>query len=258
MPAKPLFEELDYRQTPLGELILRRRTYSQLDDLDVFEVILGDGFLMSSLFTVVEVALADLGLAAVAEAFSAGEELEVVIGGLGLGYTARAALKNEAVRNLYVVDYMEGVIEWHQKGLVPLGPELTADARCQFVLGDFFKLALADEKGPGFDPSDPGRKFHAVLLDIDHSPAHLLHERHAEFYRAEGLRTLAAKLHPGGVFALWSDDPPEETFMAALAEVFDSSESHIVKFDNPLLECESESTVYVARKALERSSSSKS
>ena len=85
MPAKPLFEELDYRQTPLGELILRRRTYSQLDDLDVFEVILGDGFLMSSLFTVVEVALADLGLAAVAEAFSAGEELEVVIGGLGVG-----------------------------------------------------------------------------------------------------------------------------------------------------------------------------
>jgi hypothetical protein len=56
-----LFAELDYQQTPLGELILRRRRVAELDGLEVFEVKLGDAFLMSSLFHEVEVALADLG-----------------------------------------------------------------------------------------------------------------------------------------------------------------------------------------------------
>lgn len=246
LPApKPPFEELDFRPTPLGDLILRRRTVLALDNLDVYEIILGDAFLMSSLFTEVEQALARLGLAAAAA--GADPELDVVVGGLGLGYTARAALENPAVRSLFVVDYLAPVIEWHRDGLVPLGPGLTADSRCQFVHGDFFKLALAGESEAGFDPATTNRKFHAILLDIDHSPANLLHERHAEFYRADGLRKLAAKLHPGGVFALWSDDAPEPGFMKALDEVFASCDSHVVSFYNPLQERDSASTVYVAR-----------
>ena len=154
MPSKPLFEELDYRETPLGELILRRRTVQSLDNLDVHEILLGDGYLMSSLFTVVEVALSKLGLAAAADASTDGN-LDVVVGGLGLGYTARAALENPAVRDLLVVDYLAPVIEWHEQGLVPLGPELTADPRCHFVLGDFFKRALPDPGEPGFDGDHP-------------------------------------------------------------------------------------------------------
>src|SRR5688572_8296628 len=125
------FAELDYRQTPLGDLILRRRRVAVLDGLEVFEVKLGDTFLMSSLFHVVEVALADLGLAQLDAA-----ELDVVVGGLGLGYTALAALKNPAVRSLLVVDALAAVIEWHESGLVPLGPQLTGDPRCRFVHGD--------------------------------------------------------------------------------------------------------------------------
>lgn len=244
MPAPPRFEELDYRRTPLGELILRRRLIPALDNREVYEVILGDAYLMSSLFTEVEQALSRLGLAAVKEAI--GGPLDVVVGGLGLGYTARAALEEPAVASLLVVDYLEPVIEWHEKGMVPLGPGLNEDPRCRFVHGDFFELSLSGEAG--FDPDDAGRRFHAVLLDIDHSPANLLHERHAEFYATGGLRKLAAKIHPGGVFALWSDDPPEASFMEALGEVFESCESHVVAFENPHLESQSESTVYVARK----------
>ncbi|RYD27865.1 MAG: spermidine synthase [Verrucomicrobiaceae bacterium] len=236
---KALYEELDFRPTPLGDLILRRRRMAMMDDLVVYEVLLGNGYLMSSLFHEVEVALADLGLAAVA-----GEKLEVVVGGLGLGYTAVAALKHERVAELLVVDVMAPVIEWHEKGMVPLGETLTADSRCRLVLGDFF--ALAGEPETGFDPARTGRKFHAVLLDIDHSPQNLLHERNATFYSAEGLSRLAAQLHPGGVFALWSDDPPDEVFLSHLAEVFASSGAHVVKFPNPLLGKESASTVYVA------------
>ena len=231
------FAELDYRKTPLGELTLRRRRVHSLGGIDVFEVKLGDAFLMSSLFHEVEVALANLGLAAL----DAGA-WDVVVGGLGLGYTARAALDHAAVKSLIVVDALEAVIEWHERGLVPLGPTLTADARCRFVHADFFALAASEA---GFDS---GRKFHAVLLDIDHSPKNLLHPANAAFYTPAGLRALSAHLHDGGVFALWSDDSPDDAFLRALESVFATASAQVVTFQNPLLDCESASTVYVARK----------
>jgi len=242
---KPQFEELDYRQTPLGELILRRRTILALENREIHEIILGDAYLMSSLYTVVETALSNLGLSAVL-----GEQsLDVVVGGLGLGHTAWTALEHDRVRRLFVVDYLKPVIEWHEQGLVPLGRRLSDDPRCQFVHGDFFELALAGAEDIGFDPSGSIRKFHAILLDIDHSPDNLLHQRHGTFYSMEGLRVLAGKIHPGGVFALWSDDPPEETFLKALQGAFAECESHVVTFENPLRDRDSASTVYVAKVA---------
>ena len=79
------FEELDYRPTPIGALSLRRRRELSLG-VDVFEIKLGDEYLMSSLFTASEIALARLGLAELS-----GADLDVVVGGLGLGYTAKAS-----------------------------------------------------------------------------------------------------------------------------------------------------------------------
>lgn len=244
---QPRFEEIDYQQTPLGEVILRRRTMITLDNLEVYEIMLGKDFLMSSLFTVVEEALSTLGLGATEKAFPGNDQLKVVVGGLGLGYTAKVALDHASVGELIVVDYLKPVIDWHEKGLVPLGAGLTADARCRFEHGDFFKRAVHEE-GIGFDSADADKKFHAILLDIDHSPDHLLNEQHASFYQAEGLGKMSAQLHPGGVFALWSDDPPEENFMKALNKVFATCETHVVAFNNPILGRDSESTVYVASK----------
>src|SRR6266540_5463576 len=155
------FEELDYRPTPIGALSLRRRRELKLG-VDVFEIKLGDKFLMSSLFTASEIALARLGLAELSE-----HGLDVVVGGLGLGYTAKAVLEHQKVASLLVVEALEAVIEWHAEGLVPLGPELTGDLRCRFVQGDFFALAASEA---GFDPAVPARRFDAVLVDIDHSP----------------------------------------------------------------------------------------
>lgn len=239
-PRTPFFEELDFQQTPIGDLALRRRRVAALDDAEVYEVTLGGGFLMSSLFHTVEVALADLPLA--------GREgpLDVVVGGLGLGYTAQAALRYPAVRSLVVVEALEPVIGWHRRGLVPLGAELSGEARCRFVPADFF--AGAADPARGFDPRAPGSRWHAVLLDIDHSPRNLLDEGNASFYRTEGLQALAAQLHPGGVFAMWSDDPADEAFLAALREVFGRARAETVRFPNPLLECESSSTVYLAER----------
>ncbi len=233
-----IFEELDYQQTPLGELTLRRKRIAMLGELDVYEVHLGNSFLMSSLFHVVEVALSDLGLGALEPG-----EWDVVVGGLGLGYTAVAALAHPTVRSLRVIDALEAVIGWHQRGLVPLGAKLTGDPRCRLVHGDFFALA-GDPAG-----FEAGRKFHAVLLDIDHSPRNLLHPRHAAFYSPAGLQALAAQLHPGGVFAMWSDEPPEAEFQQLLANVFATARAEVVTFPNPLLDRDSASTVYIARKA---------
>jgi spermidine synthase len=230
------FEELDYCNTPIGELMLRRRTEPRLR-VEVYEVKLGDEFLMSSLFTAGEVALANLALSAC----EAGP-LDVAIGGLGLGYTAHAALENAAVRSLLVIEALPVVIDWHRRGLVPLGAGLSADSRCEFLAGDFF----ARVNSSGIDPRVPDKRFHAILLDIDHSPRHMLHPDHAAFYLPTGLRRLAAHLQPRGVFGLWSNDPPDEMFRATLAEVFCSVEAHLVKFHNPLQDREATNTVYLA------------
>lgn len=233
-----IFEELDYQPTPIGDLSLRRRIVAMLGNQEVHEVMLGDSFLMSSMFHAVEDAVAHLGLKELA-----GEGWDVVVGGLGLGYTAWSALEYPQVRSLEVVELLEPVIGWHKKGLVPLGPKLTADARCRFVAGDFFALAASPQGFAG------GKKYHAVLLDIDHSPRNLLDPVNAAFYAPEGLRRFAAHLRPGGVFSMWSDDPPDEAFMTALGAVFVNVRAEVVTFPNPLLDRDSASTVYLARKA---------
>jgi spermidine synthase len=234
------FEELDYRPTAIGALSLRRRRHLATG-ADVYEIKLGDEFLMSSLFTVAEIELARLGLAALTR-----PGLDVVVGGLGLGYTAQAVLEDPDVRSLIVVDALAEVIEWHRQGLIPLGQTLCADPRCRLVHGDFFALSASTE---GFDPDAPRRHFDAVLVDIDHSPTNLLHPRHAALYSPEGLERLAGHLRPGGVFALWSNDPPDTAFNAVLAGAFATSTAHVVSFENALGARDASNTVYIGVKA---------
>ncbi len=232
------FEELDYRPTPIGALSLRRRRELSLG-VDIFEIKLGDEFLMSSLFTASEIALARLGLAELS-----GTGFDVVVGGLGLGYTAQAVLEFETVKSLIVVEALDAVIDWHETGLLPLGPQLSKDPRCRFVLGDFFALAASKE---GFDQNGPSRRFDAILVDIDHSPESLLDPRNAAFYQLEGLNRLAAHLKPGGVFGLWSNERPNDAFTAQLADVFAQVRAEPVTFHNPLQNREFTQTVYLAQ-----------
>ncbi len=236
-PRRPRVQELDWRPTALGDLSLRRRLEPSLQ-VDVYEVLLGEEYLMSSLFTVAEIELARLGLAELP-----GTDLDVVVGGLGLGYTARAVLQDSRVRSLRVVEALPEVIEWHENGLLPRADELTDDPRCVFVRGDFFAMAAAATTDGLALPA----RSHAILVDIDHTPQHVLHPSHAAFYSVPGLRRLATHLHPGGVFGLWSDDPPGDGFLMVLDEVFASSTAHVVRFANPLTGGESANTVYIAR-----------
>lgn len=233
------FEELDFCNTPLGELVLRRRKIPMLENEIVYEIILNGEFLMSSLFHAVEDALADLGLAA-----APAGPLDVVVGGLGLGYTAAAALKHPTLRSLIILDFLAPVIRWHRTGLVPLGAGVSSDPRTRLVEGDFFELAAHPEVG--FNAAEPGRKFHAILLDIDHTPKHWLNASHAGFYTAEGLKNLRRHLVPGGVFAMWSDDAPDSGFCSTLEEGFRDVRAEVVSFPNPIRGGESSGTVYVA------------
>ncbi|QKX16269.1 spermidine synthase [Microbulbifer sp. YPW1] len=237
-----LFEEIDSQPSPLGEISLRRRRIPALGDRDIYEVKLGEEFLMSSMFVEAEEALSTLGLAQVQ-----GDNLSVVVGGLGLGYTAVAALQDTRITELLVIDALDTVISWHKTEKVPLGKILNADKRNRYVHGSFFDLAT--DPHAGFDPAGPGRKFDAILLDIDHSPTEYLNPANADFYTTDNLALMAEQLKPGGVFAMWSQNLPEASFEHLLGTVFPSVQSHVVSFYNPFMSEESTNSVYVCVKS---------
>jgi spermidine synthase len=225
------FEELDYQVTPMGELILRRR-FDPVFGLDVFEAILNDEHLMSTHFTVAETELGRLGLRPLT-----GDNWKVLVGGLGLGYTAVAVLEHSQVSSLVVIDAIDEVVSWHEKGLLPLSEGLTSDPRVDLRTGDFFALMAAIDVTETFD---------AIIVDIDHTPHHHLHPSHATFYTPTGLAAMKRHLNPGGAFSLWSDDPPDAGFVATLEHVFTYVDSVAVDFENILTGGQSSNTVYVA------------
>ena len=223
----------------MGDISLRRRVDPD-GGSDIFEVKLGDEYLMSSLFTVAEVEVARLALAALP-----GTGFDVVVGGLGLGYTAQTVLDDPRVSSLVVVDALEAVIDWHERGLVPVSVSASSDSRCMLHHGDFFELL----RSGALDPRNANATFDAIVVDIDHSPRHLLHPSHAWFYEPAGVRRVADLLRPGGVFTLWSNDPPDTDYLALLADVFETATCDIVSFPNPLQDREATNSVFIARTA---------
>jgi spermidine synthase len=160
---------------------------------------------------------------------------------LGLGYTAVAALDDPRVQSLTVVEALPEVVGWHQRRLLPLADRLVEDPRTRLVVADFFGTV-----GTGLPLDDGPADFDVLLVDIDHSPRHVLDISHAVFYSAAGLRRMKQRIRSGGVFALWSDDPPDDDFMALLEGAFATAAAHVVTFDNFLTGGTSANTVYVA------------
>ncbi len=234
-----MFEEIAWEQTPIGELILRRRRLSP-DGEDIWEIKLNDGYLMSSQFVDGEIALADLALA-----MTEGEGLDVVVGGLGLGYTAEAVLRDPRVGKLTVIELIPEVIAWHCQRLLPLGEAVAGDPRCALRQGDFF--ALAGLKG-GFDVLDPDRLHDAILIDIDHSTTHFIDEASAGFYSESAIAALIAKLKPGGVFALWSTDAEDQVFVSTLQKTLREVRVERVEFYTPYRDSAAFNLIYLGRR----------
>jgi spermidine synthase len=151
---------------------------------------------------------------------------DVLVGGLGLGYTAAAALEYPHVQRVVVVELLAPVIAWHHHRLVPMADRLIDDPRCWIVEDDFFDQV-------GACPSPGRQQYDVILLDIDHSPESLLHDRHAGFYSEMGLQALTGCLRPGGVFGLWSAWRPSGGFLDAMTTTFPSVQTHEVTFFNP-------------------------
>jgi len=227
----PPLQELDYRHTELGELILRRRQAPSRPDQWIYEVKLNGRFLMSSLVTQSERELARRGLARVD-----GDDLRVLVGGLGLGYTAAETLACDRVARVDVIERLPEVLAWFEHDLVPLAATLCGDRRCHMQQGDC--LAMLRQPGP--------ERFDAVLIDIDDSPIHLLSDDHEQFYSIDGLRQARRRLRPGGVLAIWTSLAAEPEVTDRLQQAFATTSVEEVRFDNPLLEHSEVNAIYFA------------
>jgi spermidine synthase len=240
------YEELDFRATALGDLVLRRRLVPGLGDEAVYEIMLGDDLLMSSYLNESEVVLAQAAIPAAGDGV-----FDVLVGGLGLGYTASAALGFERVRSVTVIELLPEVIEWHVQGLVPLGQALTNDTRLEIVHGDFFQLVGACNASLRARAPDG---FGAILVDIDHAPDSWLTGQHGAFYAEAPLARAATLLREGGVFALWSAGAVNADFVACLSQVFPDVETRAIEVFNPMIDEGQVDTIYLARKASAASS----
>lgn len=186
-------EILAYESTSLGALCLRRRELLSRPGTIVTEVTLNHEFLMSSYLTESERALSTIGLELVKDK-SDKSTLDVLVGGLGLGYTAAAALESDYVGSVEVVEFLPQVIGWMNKGLVPLSDQLNIEPRLTITQGDIYaRLA------------EPGSKsFDLIAIDVDHSPEDVLGGQSKGFYSVSGLESAQTHLQPGGVLGVWS------------------------------------------------------
>ena len=211
---------LAVEETPLGLLCLRQRESLQRPGLVITEITLDHEFLMSSYVTDSERALATHALS-----MHAGTGLRVLVGGLGLGHTAREVLQSKSVGSLVVVELLPQVIGWLKTGLLPLSAELTADARLELVEGSVYtQLSQA-----------PVQTFDLILIDVDHSPEDNLGTENTDFYTDAGLARAREHLAPGGVLAVWSyaDSSP---FADAMRRVFRDASSVPIRIVNDLID----------------------
>ena len=144
----------------------------------------------------------------------------------------------------FVIEKLPAVIDWHRADIIPINNHITLGQRCRFVAGDFFQLI---QSKTGFDPDNACRRFHAILVDIDHSPKQWLAPANSFFYQKNGLTAINQHPLPGHVFGLWSNDAPDVTFTNRLALAVGKADAIPITFENSLIGTTETQTVYLAR-----------
>jgi spermidine synthase len=224
-------EILAYESSPLGLLCLRRRELLSQPGTIVTEVTLNHEFLMSSLYTDSEQALARAAIQ-----MHRGDGLRVLVGGLGLGYTAREALSSDRVAHVEIVELLPQVIDWLQGGLLPLSTELCDEPRLSVTQGDIYRRLAGS----------PSEEFDVILIDVDHSPDERLGDQNSSFYTVPGLQAAKGHLTIGGVLAVWSYAESSE-FADALHDVFSDIRVEPVTYRNQLVDEERTDWLFFAR-----------
>ena len=225
-------EILAWEDTPLGALCLRRRELLSRPGTVITEITLDGEHLMSSYLTASECALAGTALE-----WHEGRDLRVLVGGLGLGYTADAALASDRVTSVEVVEYLPQVIAWLKAGLFPLAASLSADERMSVVHGDVY-ARLAEP------PTE--HTYDVIIIDVDHDPDGSLDFANAGFYTDDGLRAVRAHLRENGILGVWSSAESPE-FIAALNRVFAEVRVESLDVINDLVDVEYTNTLFFAR-----------
>jgi spermidine synthase len=183
----PEYVEVARESSPRGEVVLRAR-HEEDGTEPVLELRVNGVFLMDTRETSSEEQLATVALAEV------GSPRAVLVGGLGLGFTAHAVLSDRRVERLVVVELEECLVRWMRDGTVPHGPSHLADERLTVVSADI-RQAVAEAAATSYD---------LVLLDLDNGPGQLVHEGNAAVYTPEFLGAVADVLRPGGAVVVWS------------------------------------------------------
>jgi spermidine synthase len=227
----PLFEILADAETPLGPLTLRRRELLSRPSIIVTEVTLDGEHLMSSYITASERALSTLALG-----WHEGTGLEVLVGGLGLGYTTAEALASDRVAQVETVEFLPAVMGWCREGLIPLAATLNDEARHTLVQGDIYGRLAAE----------PDRQYDLILIDVDHAPDAPLDPAGGVFYTESGLQAAKRHLAPDGILGVWSS-AESPSFEAALNAVFSDVRVERVEVVNELIDETYFDPVFLAR-----------
>ncbi len=202
-------------RTAAGPLELRQRGEQD------FLIVIDGRVLMTSVAHASEDELARLACAPLKDH----KRPRVLIGGLGMGYTLRAALDQlPATAEVRVVDLNPDVIAWCRGPLAALSTRAVDDARVTVEVADVASVIAR------------ARNYDAIVLDLYEGPKPANNRRHDPLYGAAALKNAAAALAPGGILAVWSEDadPTFETrlgaagFTAAVVRVRRGGRSHVV------------------------------
>jgi spermidine synthase len=170
--------------------------------------------LMSSRMSGSEEALAEL----TADRLGARPRQHWLIGGYGMGFTLRAALRRVAAdARVTIAELVPEIIDWARGPMADLSADCLTDPRTLIRIGD---VADAIAQAPaGFD---------AILLDVDNGPDALVRPGNRRLYAPAGLAAARAALRPGGVLAVWSAGP-DPGFTRTLGEAGFAVDEQIVR-----------------------------
>ena len=219
------YAEVARAESERGEIVLRRRVREH--GADVLELRVNGVYVMDTEETTSEIALAAAALELVEE------PRDVVVGGLGLGFTVQRVLADSRVGKVMVVEIEEALVGWMRDGTVPHGPALLADKRVQVVNADI-AMAVAEATST----------YDLVLLDVDNGPGYLVHDHNAGLYESDFLASTRRIVNPGGALVVWSANPAPE-LAAVMEQVFGNCTEH--RYDVLLQQRPEQYLLYLSR-----------
>jgi spermidine synthase len=159
----------------------------------------------------------------------------VLVAGLGLGFTVHEVLADQRVEKLVVVEIEDAIVQWMRDGTVPHGPSYLADERVSVVIADI-RTAMA-EAGPS--------TYDLVLLDVDNGPGFLVYDDNEAVYQRDFMRRARECLRPEGALVVWSA-AESPSLQAEMEDVFGAAVA--VPFDVTLQSRDEHYWIYLARK----------